>query len=291
MKHLFLIFFIGISISLHTGQLQAQSLEVGLGFGLSTYDGELTPPTLIGRFFILEPGVTVFSKYNFNRYLTGRFSFVATSIRGDDAKSNSPWRERRNLSFHTQIYELALMGEWNIFGFFPNKEGNSFTPYLFGGIAFFHFDPTTIFNGEVVRLQPLGTEGQGLPQFPDRDFYSLYQISIPFGGGLKWAVSDRLTISGEIGWRKTFTDYLDDVSTTYVPYDVLLENRGELTAQVARRAWQVTGIAPEDYVPRDHERRQRGSPGTMDWYITGFVKLSYQLYMSDLTANRTNCKF
>lgn len=291
MKYLFLYIFVIVNCLYLKSPIKAQSLEIGLGFGLTTYDGELTPPTLVGRFFILEPGLTVFAKYNYNKYLSGRFSFVSTSIRGDDSKSNSPWRELRNLSFHTSIYELALIGEWNIFGFFPNKEGNSFTPYLFGGLAFFHYDPTTNFNGEVVRLQPLGTEGQGLPQYPDRDYYSLYQISLPVGAGLKWAITDRLTISGEIGWRKTFTDYLDDVSTTYVPYNTLLEGSSELAARLSRRAWQIAGVPPQDYEPRQYEVSRRGSPGTMDWYITGFVKLSYQLYMRDLVSSAPGCKF
>lgn len=272
-------------------QAHSQSLEIGAGFGLTTYDGELTPPSLIGRFYILEPGVTVFARYNFSKYFSARLGFVATAIRGDDQRSGVAWRETRNLSFHTPIYDLSAIGEWNIFGFYPNREGRWFTPYLFGGVAIFSFNPTTNFNGAVVELQPLGTEGQGLPQYPDRDFYSLRQFAVPFGGGLKWAVTDRLTLSGEIGWRRTFTDYLDDVSTTYVPYDILLESRGPLAANISRRAWQVLGISPQEDPSSQGANVRRGSPTTPDWYIVGFVKVSYQLYMDDLTPSNVKCKF
>lgn len=282
-------------LSFHPGlvkQSQAQSLEIGAGFGLTTYDGELTPPSLIGRFYILEPGVTVFARYNFNRFFAARVGFVATAVRGDDQKSGSSWRETRNLSFNTSIYEFSAIGEWNVFGFYPNKEGRWFSFYLFGGAAFYTFNPTTSFNGQVVDLQPLGTEGQGLPQYPDRELYSLRQFAVPFGGGLKWAVTDRLTLSGEIGWRRTFTDYLDDVSTTYVPYDILLEARGPLSANISRRSWQVLGIAPQDYVPSPSAvGTRRGSPTTPDWYIIGFVKVSYHLYMDDIIPSDVKCKF
>jgi hypothetical protein len=270
--------------------LVGQSLEIGTGFGITTYDGDLSPPKHLTRIYYLEPALSVFAKYNYNRYFSARLSFLATAVRGEDAKSRSEWRELRNLSFHTPIFEVSLIGEINLLGFHPDKSGRSFSPYLFGGVAYFRFDPTTLYNGEVVRLQPLGTEGQGLPQFPDRPFYSLNQISIPVGGGLKWAVTDRITLSGEIGWRKTFTDYLDDVSTTYVSYDLLFRERGETTARLSRRSWERLGIAPEEYRPRPYEVSQRGRPAK-DWYITGLIKVSYQIYMDDITSTNLKCKF
>lgn len=266
----------------------SQSLEVGGGFGLSTYDGELTPTTFKGRFKILEPGVTVFARYNpMNPYFTWRAGFLLTSIRGDDALSDeSSWRQTRNLSFHTRIIEFAVIGEWNIFSFYPDRAGRAFTPYLFGGIAVYNFKPTTIYNGKVIDLQPLGTEGQGLSQYPERDFYNLTQISLPVGGGLKWAVTDQITLSGEMGWRKTFTDYLDDISTTYVDYDLLLNERGDLSAKLSRRSWEVTGVPP-DQVPVGDNRR--GSPSAKDWYFMGLIKLSYQLYVNDLYSTKLKC--
>jgi len=269
----------------------AQSIEIGGGFGVTTYDGELTPPTLIGRLYILEPAASLFVKYNFNKFGSVRLSYLSTAARGDDAKSQSRWRELRNLSFYTNIHEFAAIGEWNVFGFSPGVRNNSFTPYFFGGIAYFNFDPQTNFNGQVIRLQPLGTEGQGLPQYPERDYYSLHQVIFPFGGGLKWAVSKRLTLSGEIGWRYTRTDYLDDVSSTYVPYDQLLEFSGPVAANLSRRTWQVLNVAPDTYVPPNQQLGRRGNPNTNDWYITGLVKVSYMLYMDDISGGGVQCKF
>jgi len=290
-RFIFLRIYFIFLISNFSSISYCQSLEIGGGFGLTTYDGEITPPTLLGRFRILEPAASIFVKYNYNRFLSARLSYLSTAASGDDAKSGSSWRELRNLSFQTDIHEVALIGEWNIFGFFPNRDGFPITPYLFGGFAYFNFDPKTNYNGEVVRLQPLGTEGQGMPQYPDRDFYSLHQIAIPFGGGLKWAITSRMTLSGEIGWRRTFTDYLDDISTTYVPYQDLLEFNGPLAANLSRRAWQTLGIAPESYVPRPYEVTRRGNPRTTDWYITGLVKVSYQIYIDEISGGNINCKF
>jgi hypothetical protein len=101
------------------------------------------------------------------------------------------------------------------------------TPYVFVGVAVYHFNPYAYdTTGKKVYLQPLSTEGEGLPQYPGRKEYALTQLAIPFGGGIKFRITDRVVLAYEIGMRKLFTDYLDDVSNTYVSETVLLAAKG-----------------------------------------------------------------
>ncbi len=118
----------------------------------------------------------------------------------------------RNLNFHSPIIEVSLVANYSFFDLQINKV----TPYIFGGIALFGFNPYTFdTTGSKVYLRNLGTEGQGLNIYPDRKPYSLGQVAIPFGGGIRFRVTDNVYLGYEIGLRKVFTDYLDDVSTTY----------------------------------------------------------------------------
>ncbi len=88
----------------------------------------------------------------------------------------------------------------------------------------------------------MSTEGEGLVEYPDRKPYNLFQFSIPFGGGIKFRVSDHIVVAYEIGMRKTFTDYLDDVSTRYVDQAILLNERGPGAVAMAFRGDEGEGI-------------------------------------------------
>ncbi len=90
-----------------------------------------------------------------------------------------------------------------------------FAPYLFGGVGFFHFNPRAKYNNEWVNLRNIGTEGQGLPQYPNRKKYFPVQVAIPLGIGIKYNYTRQISFSFEYGYRLTFTDYIDDVSKTY----------------------------------------------------------------------------
>lgn len=150
-----------------------------------------------------------------------------------------------------------------------------FTPYIYGGIAVFHFNPWTTDNaGAKTYLKPLSTEGQGLSQYPEQKGYNLTQIALPFGVGLKYAVSDVFSIGIEFSQRKTFTDYIDDVSTYYIDKNVLLQAKGPKSVELAYRGGQSPVGSP--LYPAHGE--QRGTPSEMDWYyligITTEIKLN-----------------
>ena len=124
-----------------------------------------------------------------------------------------------------------------------------------------------------VALQPLSTEGQGTPQYLDRRPYSLMQICLPFGVGVKWRMSKAFSLTAEYGFRKTWTDYLDDVSTTYVGSEVLLaiDGDGEMAAQMADRSGEVE----EGYV--NEPGIKRGDDSLKDWYACFRISIGVSL--------------
>ena len=156
----------------------------------------------------------------------------------------------------------------------PYETGNvlyTWTPFVYGGISLFHFNPQAENkNGEWVDLQPLGTEGQGTTTLFDgatRKQYSLIQFAIPLGGGLKIAVTPSFNIILEYGFRKTFTDYLDDVSTTFVggkiyPYPTEMS---------------PDAINMSDPLKTHDKLQQRGNPNKNDWYSFAGITLSFKL--------------
>ena len=267
MKHL--LFFVILLLPLG---LIAQQYEVGLLFGASTYQGDIAPTAQKLSLNDLHPSLGIFGRYNVNPFITARASFSYGKISGNDAQADDEGRKQRNLSFQSKLYEFALTGEINIFGYQAEGLQKRFSPYIFGGIAVFHFNPEANYQGQLVELQPLGTEGQGMEDFPEK--YKLTQFAIPMGAGVKVAVGERLNIGLEAGVRKTFTDYLDDISTDYVNYGQLVRGNGDLAAALGNRTGEYLGTDPLD-VPTG---TQRGNPNADDWYFIGGVTVSYNIY-------------
>jgi hypothetical protein len=227
--------------------------------------GDLNP----GKQFFMPSfaGGLVF-KHNYNARWAWRISALYGNVQADDSRSEVPSQIQRNLSFRSQVIEFSPMLEFN---FFPYEVGNlnrPATPYIFGGFALFRFNPKAEYQGDWVALQPLGTEGQGTVSFPDRKEYSLINAAFPFGIGFKFHAG-RLALAIEWGLRKTFTDYLDDVSTTYVDPDLLYATNGVLAALIADRSVVNPGEI--------NTGRQRGNPSNKDWYSFAGITLSYKL--------------
>ncbi len=129
-------------------------------------------------------------------------------------------RFNRNLNFRSYISEVAAMLEIHpmyIFVDWPAKETTPprTSPYLLAGIGYFSFNPQTKLGNNYIDLQPLRTEGQGFTE-TGRKEYSLTQLNIPIGGGVKYELSPLVNLRGEVLYRKTFTDYIDDLSSTYI---------------------------------------------------------------------------
>ncbi len=154
--------------------------------------------------------------------------------------------ELRNLRFQSNLLELGLLSEFNFVPYGNGPRERQWSPYLFGGVAVFHYNPMAPImetDGSVrwVALQPLGTEGQYTSAYPGRKPYHLTQLCIPFGMGVKWRLGKYFSASVEYGFRKTWTDYLDDVSTTYVGTTTLHSGNsdGTLAALLADRSGEM----------------------------------------------------
>jgi hypothetical protein len=130
-------------------------------------------------------------------------------------------RYNRNLSFRTNITEISLLAEIHPLFIFINWEERDqpqprYSPYLIAGVGFFSYNPQAMIGNSWIDLQPLSTEGQGFKEYPDRKPYKLQQMNIPLGAGIKYELSPLLNVRAEFLYRKLNTDYLDDVSTTYI---------------------------------------------------------------------------
>ncbi len=230
--------------------------------GISNYQGDLQAKAFTLDQSNLALGLGV--KYDLTSRLAVRSGLNYGTVEATYAR-NKPSLRFRNLSFASRILEGNLMLEYTFF----DMEDKKISPYVFGGAAVFHFDPYAFDSvGRKVFLQPLSTEGQGLPQYPGREPYKLTQFAIPFGAGVKFRVGYNTVLAYEIGLRKIFTDYLDDVSTTYVDQFVLAQERGMKAVEMAYRAGELNEGDPN--YPADGT--VRGGSEFKDWYyFTGFT--------------------
>jgi hypothetical protein len=238
-------------------------VRLGIFGGLSNYQGDLTdkPYKSSKTAFGLTASFPISQRFSIRTGLT------LGKIAGADSLSDRPELIARNLSFQSKITEFSVMGEYNIF----NIEDIRWTPYVFGGLALFHFNPFTYDSNQTkVYLQPLSTEGQGLQGYPEKP-YKLTQLSIPFGAGVKYAISDRVQIGLEVGLRKTFTDFLDDVSGGYADPADLLAGKGQQSVDLSYRGDEV---GDPTYPVKGFTR---GNPKAKDYYYFSGLHLSFAL--------------
>ena len=247
-------------------QVYKKHSELGLYGGVSYYLGDLNPAK---QFFMVRPGVGLVYRFNPSRRFTWQFHGIYSSVQAYDSLGKNDFQINRNLSFRSRIIEVAGSLQFNFFDYEIGNDETPATPYIFAGIALYNFNPTAEMNGDWVELRPLGTEGQGSGLKSAPKPYSLLGVSIPFGMGFKFHAMGRLGVSIEWGMRKTYTDYLDDVSTTYVEQDVLYANKGLDAALFADRSI----LNPGD----SNKNRQRGNSTTNDWYSFAGVTLTYKL--------------
>jgi opacity protein-like surface antigen len=267
-KRYLLISLLSFSIFKGYSQPVKKGAEIGLFLGCSYYIGDLNP---MGHFnqFTKSAGGAVF-RYNFNPRLAARISVFAGAIEGDDSFSNSQSQQQRNLKFRSNLSELSGQLEFNFLDYEIGNDYHGFSPYIFAGVAGYKFKPQGNVNDQWVDLQPLGTEGQGLPGGASKRKYKLTQFSIPFGVGVKINLSKRIGISLEWGLRKTFTDYLDDVSTRYYDPAIIAARRGNNAAYLSDPS---IGTDP-NYT---NVGRQRGNPTTKDWYNFSGIAITIKL--------------
>ena len=252
--------------------LNAQHFEVGATIGGSNYLGDLTPSGLWTSLGETHLSVGGFVRYNFLGWFAFRGSVNYGNIAASDSRATDEFfRQQRNLSFRSDIFEVALTAEINILKYLAYNRRRPFSPYIFGGIAVFTHNPKALYEGEWYALQPLGTEGQGLPGYQNK--YQLTQFSIPMGFGIKYTHNDNWNLGFEFGMRKTFTDYLDDVSQYYPDLDELAHINGSIAAQLS---WRTDEVIPDADPPS--RGSPRGDPTDLDWYIFSGIFISYNFF-------------
>ncbi len=275
-----------LSLLFLTSNLIAQSsyFEVGIMGGVANYYGDLTYDYVV--IDESHPAYGGFVKYNIDPWMGVKFNIYSGQISAADANSDRANLNARNLSFTSDVTEAAFVFEYNIGGYFPVEFKKRYTPYVYAGVAAFHFNPQAFYEGEWYDLQPLGTEGQGMEIFPFRENYRLYEFAIPFGLGFKMALTERWNLGLEYGARWTFTDYLDDVSRTYVDRNLLIEANGIDAYNLSNRSGEYLLGEPFDYQNNDW----RGDPTNTDWYMWFGVTLSRNLIKGTEEGFRTSTK-
>lgn len=256
------LFFVVIAASF--GISSFAQVQVGVFGGVANYVGDITdkPYQNSRGAFGLSLG------YPLSNRLQLRAALTFAKVAGADSLSEQADIRLRNLDFQSPLTEFSLVGEFNTFDMTVKR----WSPYVFGGLAVFHFNPYTFDQQDnKVYLQPLGTEGEGLPGYPKP--YSLTQLALPFGGGIKYDISEKLRIAVEVGLRKLFTDHLDDVSGNYADPNELLSNRGQLAVDLSYREDELDFGDP--FYPE--KGTTRGSPKYNDYYYFTGIHLLLRL--------------
>ena len=231
--------------------------------GFANYIGDLQSSPYTTQQAHLAGGIGL--EYDLTQHFSLLSNITLGKVGASDVYSDKADVRARNLSFQTDIDELNFLAEYNLFSLRSHKV----TPYGFVGIAVYHFNPYAYdTSGKKVYLRPLSTEGEGLPQYPNVHPYNLTQLAIPFGGGIKFRISDQIVLAYEIGLRKLFTDYLDDVSGRYADQNVLLAAKGPEAVEMAYRGNELEGGAT--YPPTG---TRRGDPKTKDWYYFSGIRV------------------
>ena len=274
MKRMIAVFTVWMGLSFSGQQLLAQDAisqegEFGIGIGAGHYFGDLDTRAHLNR---PKMAASFFFRKNFSNYIALRVGATYARLGySDKYNTYNDYMLHRNLSFNTNVWELALQGDFNFFRFMPGEPGFNFTPYITLGAGVFSYDPYAYLRGQKIYLRPLGTEGQGI--VAGRKQYSTMAVSIPFGGGFKYALNERINVGFELLYRFTNTDYLDDVSKTYVDPNIFpLNPDGTLSnaALLSDRSYELG-------TPIGKPGLQRGTSRQKDQFVTAMFTLGFNL--------------
>ncbi|MDF2436141.1 MAG: hypothetical protein K0Q95_517 [Bacteroidota bacterium] len=279
--------------------------EYVFGLGASNFLGELGGANQVGTNFVKDlefsmtrPSAAIGMRYKFAKRFAVKGGFYYQLLSGADRLTKEPFRNNRNLSFRSHVFEVS--GQLELF-ITKEQQGHrykiknakgmknyDYQAYMFVGIGAFYFNPQALYNGSWVSLQPLSTEGQGLPDGPKK--YSRIAICIPYGIGAKYNLNKDWAVGLEIGVRKTFTDYIDDVSTVYYDNAKIREAKGNMAADLADPSLlnypaELGGTAVN--ADQTAALQQRGDPKDKDAYMFLNVTVSYKVPYK----RRTRSKF
>lgn len=245
---------------------RAAESEIGFTAGVSVYQGDLTEQ--LYTLYETNPMAGIFWRHTGRKKLGVRMGLNYARLRGSDHIAVDAARVKRNLSFFAPLVEGHALLEYNLNRYYSGAARFSHglirrgTPYFFTGLAFFWYKPKTRLNNEVYELQRIPTEVS--------KSYSLLQLAIPVGIGVKYSIAPQVTLGIEFGFRKTFTDYLDDVSGQFIDSAVAMREGGYLAYQLSDRS----GETGNERFPRGS---MRGNPKYKDNYYFVNITLSKTL--------------
>lgn len=259
-----------------SSQSQRRFWEVGIMLGGSNYVGDINNMFNNGvddskewnqfessfNFYNIHFLGGLVARYNFNPRVSVRGNLLFSRLSGDDKHFNN----ERNLNFYSNIQEFSAIVEYNFLDYRTGSLQHRITPYIFGGIALFHFNPKTEIKDysskETIKinLHDYHTEGQTF--YNGKGNYHLWQMSIPFGLGMKFSLNKYICVGLEWGFRKTFTDYIDDISTQYAGRQNMIYNVNENAAVASDRTNELEG--KQNFYHKEGE--MRGNQTTKDWY-------------------------
>jgi hypothetical protein len=255
MKRLFFLVLLFLIIRIDSKAQELYRSEVGVFLGGSYYTGDLNPNK---HFLQTKFAGGIIYRYN----ITPRWAFKTSALIGwleaSDAKSKA--NVERNLSFKSYIFDFSTQIEFNFLQYIIGDKKHFISPYIFAGASVFNFNPQASLNGTSYSLHSLGTEGQESTIDGAPKPYSLTSIAIPFGLGVKISPARFLSLGLEWGIRKTFTDYIDDVSTVYPVDPKVLKSENPVAYELSDQS-----LPPESR--GSHAGLERGNPHTKDWYV------------------------
>lgn len=281
-------------------------LELGIGVGPLFFLGDLGGNQGQGTRFVKDVNMPVvnmakgiFGAVYPTEWLGFRVAANMGRLEGYDSLINDKggdeyFRKQRNLQFRSKLFEAYAAMEFYPTVFFERYDGlqGKLRPYGVVGVGMFKFNPQGKYyapDGRAtwVDLRPLHLEGQGMAEYPDRKEYSLTSLEIPIGGGVKYYLKENFYIGLELMHRKSFTDYVDDVSTSYIDNNLFAQY---LTPEQAAMANQL--YFRENYVPYGTTSRvpangeQRGNPKQNDSFFSTILRLGWRLNDSNSPNGR-----
>lgn len=275
------------------GYWKNQRHAIGFGIGAANFLGELGGRDAVGRDFIYDlelsetrPALMINYRYQLGSRIFAKAQYNFGIIGGNDALTEEPFRRNRNLHFRSTIHEASIQLEGNILDFTSKsrydrnvEQGKLAGWSLFAnfGVGVTRFNPKANFDGRWYALRPLGTEGQFEEEGPAE--YSLYTVVLPLGAGVRVDINREWTIGLEVSHRFTFTDYMDDVSTSYFDNDAIRQNQGELAAYFADPSlgYFIDDDGNQRPLNSTETGLQRGDPNDNDSYLFAILTATYKI--------------
>jgi hypothetical protein len=285
-------------------------VEVGLGIGPLFFLGDLGGNKGVGQstwlkdvqFPLVNLSKGIYAQVYPAEWLGFRIAINQGKLEGYDSVikdkgGDEGFRKARNLQFQSSLLEGYLAMELNPTVFFERYDGlrGKIRPYVVAGIGVYRFNPKGQYfapdgSSKWVPLQPLHLEGQGFAEYPDRKPYSLTQFELPMGFGFKYYIKENMFIGAEVLHRQLFTDYVDDVSTSYIDNSLFAKYLTPEQATMANQLHNREGFIPSNpNLNRTPTDPQRGHPEQNDAFFSTIIRLGWRLNHMSSELRQLRC--